>query len=53
MAFDWRKAERWRGHPLLTKNMRHAFPGVGIGLAAFAVYVLYDQTAGAKKSSAS
>ncbi len=42
MGFDYRKADAWRAHPLLTKTMRHSVPGLGVGLAAFAVYVAYD-----------
>lgn len=47
MSFNWRKYEAWRQHPLLTNNMRRAFPGLGLGAGAFAVYVLYDVTIGA------
>lgn len=39
MSFNWRKANEWRNHPLLTNNWRHAFPGFMIGAGAFAVYV--------------
>lgn len=49
MAFNWRKYDAWRQHPMLTNNMRHSIPGLGIGLAAFAVYVLYDNTLGRGK----
>jgi branched-chain amino acid transport system permease protein len=40
MAFNWKKFDSWRSHPLLTKNMQHAFPGVKLGLAAFTAAVL-------------
>ncbi len=46
MAFNWRAYEAWRAHPMLNNNLRHALPGLGIGSAAFAVYVLYDKTIG-------
>ena len=46
MAFNWRAFEAWRSHPMLTNNFRHGLPGLGIGSAAFAVYVLYDKTIG-------
>lgn len=50
MAFDWKKAEQWRQHPLLTNNQRVMLPGFGIGLAAFAVYVAFDKLTGGKKA---
>lgn len=43
MAFNWQKAESWRAHPLINNTWRHSMPGLGLGLAAFAVYVAYDQ----------
>ena len=43
MPFNWRKYEAWRGHPMLTNNMRHSVPGLTWGLGAFAIYVAYDQ----------
>lgn len=50
MAFNWRAAEKWRNHPLLTGNERVALPGLGIGLVAFALYVAYDKmSSGPKK----
>ena len=51
MAFNWRQFEAWRGHPMLTNNLRHGLPGLGIGSAAFAVYVLYDKTLGSAGKS--
>lgn len=47
MGFNWRAYEAWRAHPMLNNNLRHGLPGLGIGSAAFAVYVLYDKTIGA------
>lgn len=47
-GFNWRKFEAWRQHPMLTNNMRHSMPGLGLGLGAFALYVIYDQTVGKK-----
>lgn len=43
MGYNWRKAEAWRAHPLLNNTWRHSMPGLGLGLAAFAVYVAYDK----------
>ena len=42
-GYNWEKADAWRQHPLLTKNLRHAMPGFVSGLALFAVYVAYDK----------
>ena len=47
MAYNWKRADAWRSHPMLTNNMRYSLPGFGIGLAAFAVYAAYDQFLGA------
>ena len=52
MAFNWRKFEAWRQHPMLTNNFRHSMPGLGVGLAAFAAYVAYDQTIGSGSKKA-
>lgn len=50
MGYNWKKAEAWRAHPLLSNTWRHSMPGFGLGLAAFAAYVAYDQaTKGSKK----
>lgn len=49
MGYNWRATERWRQHPLLTNNMRHAMPGFLLGAAAFGLYVLYDQALSASK----
>lgn len=51
MAFNWRQFEAWRAHPMLNNNLRHGLPGLGIGSAAFAVYVLYDKTMGSGSKS--
>ena len=38
-GFDWRKANEWRSHPLLTNHkLSHMLPGLGLGVAAFAGY---------------
>ena len=47
MGYNWKAADAWRAHPLLNNNLRYALPGFGYGLAAFAVYVAYDQLLGA------
>lgn len=43
MGFNFKRADAWRAHPLLTNTWRHSMPGFGLGLAAFAVYAAYDQ----------
>lgn len=43
MGFNWKRADAWRSHPLLTNTWRHSMPGFGLGLAAFAFYAAYDQ----------
>ncbi|KZV86579.1 hypothetical protein EXIGLDRAFT_621717 [Exidia glandulosa HHB12029] len=42
----WAKREAWRKSPIFTTRsyLRHLFPGFGIGLAAFVVYVVVDET---------
>ena len=40
---DWMRYETWRRHPMLNNNLRHAFPGLGIAIVAFAGYVAYDK----------
>lgn len=42
-GYNWKRTEVWRAHPLINNTMRHSMPGLGLGLAAFAVYVAYDQ----------
>lgn len=46
MALNWQKLDAWRSHPLLNNTMKYSVPGIKAGFAAFAVYVVYDQTAG-------
>jgi NADH dehydrogenase (ubiquinone) 1 beta subcomplex subunit 3 len=46
MAFNWKKFDTWRSHPLLTNNTKHAAPGLKLGFAAFILYVAYDKTLG-------
>jgi NADH dehydrogenase (ubiquinone) 1 beta subcomplex subunit 3 len=46
MAFNWKKFDTWRAHPLLTNNTKHAAPGLKLGFAAFILYVAYDKTVG-------
>lgn len=35
----FRASEAWRRHPMLKVGLRNVFPGFGLGLAAFVVYV--------------
>ncbi|KAF0852415.1 mitochondrial Complex I CI NADH:ubiquinone oxidoreductase subunit B12/NB2M/NDUFB3 [Andalucia godoyi] len=39
------KNDAWRNHPKLNGNFRFAFPGFGLGVGLFLVYVAYDQIA--------
>ena len=51
MAYNWKRTEAWRQHPLISNTWRHSMPGLGLGLVAFGVYVAYDQlVAGGKKA---
>ena len=50
----WAKREAWRSHPFFSRRNRvmAMFPGLGIGSAAFIVYLAYDhwyQTSGPGK----
>lgn len=47
MGFNWQKYEAWRKHPMLTNNLRHSLPGLGIASVAFVAFVAYDKTIGA------
>ncbi|WJX97021.1 hypothetical protein P8452_78146 [Trifolium repens] len=39
----FRRRDEWRTHPMLGNQMRHATPGLGIVLVAFAVYLVAEQ----------
>ncbi|KZT57718.1 hypothetical protein CALCODRAFT_482883 [Calocera cornea HHB12733] len=41
----WAKREAWRKHPIFSKSyfLRNMFPGFGIAVVAFSVYVIYDE----------
>ncbi|KAF3496105.1 hypothetical protein DY000_02054915 [Brassica cretica] len=36
----FRRRDEWRKHPMLSNQMRHALPGLAIGVAAFCVYLV-------------
>ncbi|KAK6945657.1 NADH dehydrogenase [ubiquinone] 1 beta subcomplex subunit 3 [Dillenia turbinata] len=36
----FRRRDEWRKHPMLSSQMRHAVPGLGLGVAAFVVYCI-------------
>ncbi|CAO2818085.1 unnamed protein product [Amaranthus hypochondriacus] len=36
----FRRRDEWRKHPMLTNQFRHAVPGLGLGVAAFCVYLV-------------
>ncbi|KAL9937391.1 hypothetical protein V8E36_003800 [Tilletia maclaganii] len=40
----WAKREAWRKHPVFSNRfyIRNMFPGFGLGLAAFSVYLAVD-----------
>lgn len=40
----WHRREAWRWDPFFSKQnmLRKSFPGLGIGAAAFAIYLAYD-----------
>uniref|UniRef100_A0A7N0RFL5 Uncharacterized protein n=1 Tax=Kalanchoe fedtschenkoi TaxID=63787 RepID=A0A7N0RFL5_KALFE len=35
----FRRRDEWRKHPMLSNQLRHAAPGLGIGIVAFGVYL--------------
>uniref|UniRef100_A0A7N0TWC4 Uncharacterized protein n=1 Tax=Kalanchoe fedtschenkoi TaxID=63787 RepID=A0A7N0TWC4_KALFE len=35
----FRRRDEWRKHPMLSNQIRHATPGLGIGIVAFGVYL--------------
>ncbi|XP_019056656.1 PREDICTED: NADH dehydrogenase [ubiquinone] 1 beta subcomplex subunit 3-B-like [Tarenaya hassleriana] len=39
----FRRRDEWRKHPMLSNQMRHALPGLGLGVAAFCVYLVGEQ----------
>ena len=43
-GIQWEKLEAWRHHPLLKIDKRNLMPGITFGLAAFAIFVVYDKT---------
>jgi NADH dehydrogenase (ubiquinone) 1 beta subcomplex subunit 3 len=43
MGFNWERYEAWRKHPMLSNNLRHSLPGLGIATVAFGVFVAYDK----------
>ncbi|TFK75394.1 NADH-ubiquinone oxidoreductase B12 subunit [Pluteus cervinus] len=51
----WAKREAWRKSPVFSNRVmfRNLFPGFGIGLAAFTVYVVADNVLFSAKKSAS
>lgn len=40
----WAKREAWRKHPIFSSRslLKSAFPGLGIAIVAFSVYVFVD-----------
>ncbi|EFJ50016.1 NADH:ubiquinone oxidoreductase 6.5 kDa subunit [Volvox carteri f. nagariensis] len=44
VGFQWERYEAWRHHPLLRWNKKDFFPGLGLGVAAYLLYVAYDKS---------
>jgi len=42
MAFNWRKYEAWRKHPMLQPRFSSTVPGLGLGVALFGVYMVAE-----------
>ncbi|KAK9286460.1 hypothetical protein L1049_015708 [Liquidambar formosana] len=36
----FRRRDEWRKHPMMTKQLRHATPGLGIAVVAFSIYLV-------------
>ncbi|XAR56223.1 hypothetical protein NMG60_11036610 [Bertholletia excelsa] len=36
----FKRRDEWRKHPMLTSQLRHATPGLGIALVAFGIYLV-------------
>ncbi|XAR49190.1 hypothetical protein NMG60_11032293 [Bertholletia excelsa] len=36
----FRRRDEWRKHPMLSHQLRHAAPGLGIALVAFGIYLV-------------
>ncbi|KAM7481957.1 hypothetical protein LguiB_006540 [Lonicera macranthoides] len=47
----FRRRDEWRKHPMLSNQLRHATPGLGIAIVAFGIYLI-GETAYNKFSSA-
>ncbi|XP_054794137.1 NADH dehydrogenase [ubiquinone] 1 beta subcomplex subunit 3-B-like [Prosopis cineraria] len=39
----FRRRDQWRKHPMLSNQLRHATPGLGIALVAFGIYLVGEQ----------
>ncbi|XP_027329422.1 NADH dehydrogenase [ubiquinone] 1 beta subcomplex subunit 3-B [Abrus precatorius] len=39
----FRRRDEWRKHPMLSNQLRHATPGLGIALVAFGIYLVGEQ----------
>ncbi|CAM8935155.1 hypothetical protein QQ045_013601 [Rhodiola kirilowii] len=36
----FKRRDEWRKHPMLSNQLRHATPGLGIGIVAFGIYLV-------------
>nr|XP_028961692.1 NADH dehydrogenase [ubiquinone] 1 beta subcomplex subunit 3-A-like [Malus domestica] len=39
----FRRRDEWRKHPMLSNQLHHATPGIGIAIVAFGVYLVGEQ----------
>ncbi|XP_022771373.1 NADH dehydrogenase [ubiquinone] 1 beta subcomplex subunit 3-B-like [Durio zibethinus] len=39
----FKRRDEWRKHPMLSNQLRHAAPGLGIALVAFGIYLVGEQ----------
>ncbi|MBA0623297.1 hypothetical protein Godav_008768 [Gossypium davidsonii] len=39
----FKRRDEWRKHPMLSNQLRHATPGLGIALVAFGIYLVGEQ----------
>lgn len=49
----FKRRDAWRKHPMLSNQLRHATPGLGIGLVAFGIYLVGEQIYNRTKSPSS
>jgi NADH dehydrogenase (ubiquinone) 1 beta subcomplex subunit 3 len=45
IGFQWERYEAWRHHPLLKLDKKNFVPGLGVGIAMFIGFKLWESTA--------